>query len=75
MRALDPETPTILFPAMNTFMYTHPLTAKQLAVVTTELGYEVIGPQGAGTLACGDTGTLAVISTTAKLTARQVSAK
>lgn len=56
MRALDPVTPVIIFPAMNTFMYTHPLTAKQLRVLTDELGYEVVGPQGAGVLACGDTG-------------------
>lgn len=41
---------------MNTFMYTHPLTAKQLKVVIDELGYKVIGPQGSKGLACGDIG-------------------
>jgi phosphopantothenoylcysteine decarboxylase len=41
---------------MNTFMYTHPITAKQLKVVTEELGYKVIGPQGSKGLACGDIG-------------------
>ncbi|KAJ9126573.1 hypothetical protein QFC24_001601 [Naganishia onofrii] len=54
LRALNPVTPTYLFPAMNTFMYTHPITAKQLKVVTEELGYKVIGPQGSKGLACGD---------------------
>jgi hypothetical protein len=56
LRALDPITPTYLFPAMNTFMYTHPLTAKQLKVVIDDLGYQVIGPQGSKGLACGDIG-------------------
>ncbi|KAF4612557.1 hypothetical protein D9613_012735 [Agrocybe pediades] len=61
LRALSPSTPTYLFPAMNTLMYTHPLTAKHLAVIREEIGYTVIGPQGAeGTkgkaLACGDVG-------------------
>ncbi|KAI5450064.1 hypothetical protein NCC49_003825 [Naganishia albida] len=56
LRALDPITPTYLFPAMNTFMYTHPLTAKQLKIVIDELGYKVVGPQGSKGLACGDIG-------------------
>lgn len=47
--------PVLLFPAMNTHMYSHPLTAKQLNLVTEELGYEVHGPI-AKTLACGDVG-------------------
>lgn len=42
---------------MNTFMYQNPLTAKQLRVVTDELGYEVVGPISKG-LACGDLGRL-----------------
>lgn len=41
---------------MNTFMYTHPLTAKQLKIVIDELGYKVVGPQGSKGLACGDIG-------------------
>lgn len=56
LRALDPVTPTYLFPAMNTFMYTHPLTEKQLKIVVDEMGYEVVGPQGSKGLACGDVG-------------------
>lgn len=57
LRALDPSTTkTYLFPAMNTLMYTHPLTAKQLRVVKDEIGYEVHGPQAGKALACGDVG-------------------
>lgn len=41
---------------MNTHMYTHPLTAKQLRIVTEEIGYEVDGPQPGKALACGDVG-------------------
>lgn len=56
LRALDPaRTPCILFPAMNTLMYTHPLTAPQLATAKDVIGYEVIGPISK-TIACGDTG-------------------
>lgn len=56
LRALDPSTPVILCPAMNTYMYQHAFTAQHLEKVQSELGYEVSGPQGAGTLACGDEG-------------------
>lgn len=56
MRALSPTTPTWLFPAMNTLMYMHPLTERQLHTVR-ELGYEVHGPIEKR-LACGDFGTL-----------------
>ncbi|ORY90698.1 flavo protein [Leucosporidium creatinivorum] len=55
VRALPTFVPVLLFPAMNTHMYSHPLTAKQLKSVTEELGYEVHGPI-AKTLACGDIG-------------------
>ena len=40
---------------MNTLMYEHPLTARHLEVVTSVIGYEVIGPVGKA-LACGDVG-------------------
>lgn len=56
LRALPPTTPTFLFPAMNTAMWLHPLTAKQLKIVTEEIGYQVIGPQPGKSLACGDVG-------------------
>ncbi|OCF40317.1 phosphopantothenoylcysteine decarboxylase [Kwoniella heveanensis CBS 569] len=56
LRALSPMTPVILCPAMNTHMYQHKFTAKHLKIVQEELEYLVLGPQGAGTLACGDQG-------------------
>ena len=40
---------------MNTLMYMHRLTAKQLAIARHELGYEVVGPISK-LLACGDLG-------------------
>lgn len=56
LRALDPSTPTYIFPAMNTLMYNHPLTAIQIKTVIEVLGYTVEGPIGKN-LACGDVGT------------------
>lgn len=55
LRALSSSTPTWLFPAMNTLMYRHPLTARQLSLVQELLGYEVFGPIEKK-LACGDLG-------------------
>ncbi|KAG0665424.1 hypothetical protein C6P46_006871 [Rhodotorula mucilaginosa] len=55
LRATPSFVPVYLFPAMNTHMYSHPLTAKQFKIVREELGYEVHGPIGK-TLACGDVG-------------------
>ena len=56
MRALDSaRTKVYVFPAMNTFMYNHPMTKKQLEVLENVLGYEVVGPVGKK-LACGDVG-------------------
>ena len=40
---------------MNTHMWAHPFTSKQLAVLRDELGYTVLPPV-AKTLACGDVG-------------------
>ncbi|KAF8333074.1 flavoprotein [Cantharellus anzutake] len=48
LRALAPTTPTIVFPAMNTLMYEHPLTAVHLKTIKEVIGYEVI--------ACGEIG-------------------
>ncbi|KAG6890252.1 hypothetical protein C0992_002661 [Termitomyces sp. T32_za158] len=56
MRALSPTTPTYIFPAMNTLMYDHPLTAEHLRIVRDVVCYNIVGPIGK-TLACGDTGT------------------
>ncbi|KAG8697686.1 hypothetical protein FRC08_006377, partial [Ceratobasidium sp. 394] len=55
LRALAPSTPTFVFPAMNTHMYEHPLTARHLAIVQDTIGYTVVGPIGK-VLACGDIG-------------------
>ena len=55
MRALSPTTPTYVFPAMNTCMYEHPLTAEHLRVVRDVVKYNVVGPIGKQ-LACGDIG-------------------
>lgn len=55
MRALSPTTPTYIFPAMNTLMYEHPLTAEHLRIVKDVVGYNIVGPIGKK-LACGDIG-------------------
>ena len=55
MRALAPTTPTFLFPAMNTLMYEHPLTAEHIRIVKDVVKYNVVGPIGKH-LACGDVG-------------------
>ncbi|KAG8756531.1 hypothetical protein FRC14_002971 [Serendipita sp. 396] len=44
-----------VFPAMNTMMYEHPLTARHLSIVKDVLKYRVEGPIAKG-LACGDVG-------------------
>jgi phosphopantothenoylcysteine synthetase/decarboxylase len=38
--------PVWVFPAMNTLMYEHPLTASHLKIVTEVLKYRVEGPIG-----------------------------
>lgn len=63
LRALSPSTPTLLFPAMNTLMYRHPLTATHLSIVQETLGYQVHGPIEK-TLACGDVGEGAMLEWT-----------
>jgi len=60
LRALDPATPTYVFPAMNTMMYAHPLTAIHLKTIQEVIGYTVIGPIGKS-LACGDVGLGAMV--------------
>nr|KAJ3423094.1 hypothetical protein HK105_003327 [Polyrhizophydium stewartii] len=51
----DQTKPVVVCPAMNTHMWTHPMTAKHLDVLTRDLGYTVVDPV-AKTLACGDVG-------------------
>jgi len=59
VRAWDWETvPILLAPAMNTFMWNHPLTEPQLQTVTsfsTTKKCKIIAPISKK-LACGDTG-------------------
>ena len=50
------KKPIIVAPAMNTFMYTHPMTAKQIATITSPgFGIEVLKPVEK-VLVCGDIG-------------------
>lgn len=53
----NPKRVTIIAaPSMNTMMWVHPLTAKQMRILEEEWGwFEVLPPQ-VKTLACGDTG-------------------
>ncbi|GAA5870827.1 hypothetical protein JCM16303_001597 [Sporobolomyces ruberrimus] len=55
LRALPSQIPVTLYPAMNTHMFSHPLTSKQLSFCQEELGYKVEGPVPKR-LACGDVG-------------------
>lgn len=56
VRAWDFDKPMILFPAMNTFMWNHPLTDVHVNVLTRVLKAVVIQPLEEKTLACGDVG-------------------
>ena len=56
VRAWDFSKPIILFPAMNTFMWNHPLTNLHVDVLTRILKAVVIQPLHEKTLACGDVG-------------------
>jgi phosphopantothenoylcysteine decarboxylase len=47
----------LVAPAMNTMMWAHPLTAKQLNILSDEWDwFEVLLPQSSKALACGDVG-------------------
>jgi phosphopantothenoylcysteine decarboxylase len=54
VRAWDPSCPLVVCPAMNTFMWEHPLTSRHLDSLRI-LNYIIIPPISK-TLACGDTG-------------------
>lgn len=54
-RAWDVSRPVLVAPAMNTHMWTHPFTARQLGILQGELKYHVIAPVSK-LLACGDRG-------------------
>ncbi|KAJ3130548.1 hypothetical protein HK100_008019 [Physocladia obscura] len=55
LRAWDPARPVLVAPAMNSFMWAHPLTARHLHTVQSLLNYKVIPPIEK-LLACGDFG-------------------
>lgn len=53
----DPKRATIIAaPSMNSMMWAHPLTAKQIRILDEEWGWFEILPPQVKTLACGDTG-------------------
>lgn len=55
-RCWDPTKPIVLAPAMNTFMWDHPVTTRHLRQVEEDFaGLTVVHPTEK-TLACGDTG-------------------
>ncbi|CAH0715301.1 unnamed protein product, partial [Brenthis ino] len=54
VRAWDSSKPLLFCPAMNTRMWNHPITPKQIGILK-ECGYEEIPPISK-TLMCGDTG-------------------
>ena len=57
---MAPTTPTFVYPAMNTLMYEHPLTAQHVRTIREVIGYNVVGPVSKG-LACGDVGVGAMV--------------
>ena len=60
MRALAPTTPTYVYPAMNTLLYEHSLTAQHIRTIRDVIGYEVVGPVSKN-LASGDVGVGAMV--------------
>lgn len=50
------ESPVLIFPAMNTHMWTHPATQENAHTLATRPRHRVIGPDQDGVLACGATG-------------------
>ncbi|ODQ67121.1 hypothetical protein NADFUDRAFT_81714 [Nadsonia fulvescens var. elongata DSM 6958] len=56
VRCWNPTTPVMVAPAMNTFMYTNPMTKKHLAIIKEEFPWiEVLKPIEK-VLVCGDIG-------------------
>lgn len=54
VRAWDLQRPLLVAPAMNTFMWTHPLTGEHLEKIRS-IGYHIVEPVEKK-LICGDTG-------------------
>lgn len=59
LRAWDLEDiksrPVVICPAMNTFMYTHPITKRQLNILANDFGFTLVDAIEK-TLICGDVG-------------------
>lgn len=76
MLPLKKETPVIICPAMNTYMYDNPLTQRNLRTLA-DLGYKIVEPREA-MLACGVTGrgalaeTNTILAACAEITAQKV---
>lgn len=53
--AWDQSKPVVMFPAMNTMMYTSPILKNNIEILNN-LGYVFVHPTDSGELACGDIG-------------------
>ncbi|AAS52077.1 ADR156Cp [Eremothecium gossypii ATCC 10895] len=56
LRVWNPSTPVLVAPAMNTFMYTHPVTKKHLLMLQEDAPYVQILKPVEKVLVCGDIG-------------------
>lgn len=50
------ESPVLIFPAMNTHMWTHPATQENARTLSARPRHRVVGPAKDGILACGASG-------------------
>lgn len=55
-RAWNPKTPVVVAPAMNTHMYTNPMTKKHLDILSNEYPYVTVLKPIEKVLVCGDIG-------------------
>ncbi|AMD20911.1 HDR169Cp [Eremothecium sinecaudum] len=56
LRVWNPSTPVIVAPAMNTFMYAHPVTSKHLKILREDAPYVQVLKPVEKVLVCGDIG-------------------
>ena len=56
LRSWTPSTPILAAPAMNTFMYTHPVTKKHLTMLQEDWPYVTVLKPVEKVLVCGDIG-------------------
>ena len=50
------RAPVLIFPAMNGYLWNHPATQQNAAILLGREGHRIIGPDAAGILACGTEG-------------------